>query len=262
MKKQIKFLNKIFNKPITCLTAYSASIAKLLDGNIDIILVGDSLGSTLYGMKNTRDVTINMMKLHGKVVTENVKKSIVVIDMPYKSYINPVVAFKNAKKLINFTKANVLKLEVQEKTIPIIKYLSKKKLNVIAHIGVTPQSFIDFKKIKVVGKNDREKKQLLELAVNAELAGAQAILLECVTEKLSKEITASVSIPTIGIGSSKYCDGQVLVFDDLVNINDQKKLPRFVKTYINFGKETKKILKKFSKEVKSKKFPSRKYTYQ
>ena len=261
MKKKLKFLNKIFDKPITCLTAYSASIAKLLDGNVDMILVGDSLGSTLYGMQNTQGVNINMMRLHGKVVTENVKKSIVIIDMPYKSYLNKREALKNARKLINFTKAKVLKLEVQKKTIPIIKYLSKKNLKVIAHIGVTPQSFNDFKKIKVVGKNNQEKKQLLELAINAELAGAQAILLECVAEKTSKEITKSVTIPTIGIGSSKYCDGQVLVFDDLINMNDNKKLPKFVKTYANFGKQIKKILKEFSKEVKTKKFPSKKYTY-
>ena len=259
--KKIIFLDKNFKKPITCLTAYSASIATLLDGNVDMILVGDSLGSTLYGMKNTQGVTLEMIKIHGRVVAKNVKKSIVILDMPYKSYSNKKEALENARELIDFTKAKTLKLEIQKKNIPIIKWLSKNNINVIAHIGVTPQSYSDFKKIRVVGKNIQERKNLLELAKKAEIAGAKAILLECITQKIAKEITESVSIPTIGIGSSKHCDGQVLVFDDLVNMGNND-LPKFVKTYINFGKQAKKVIKKFSQEVKNKKFPNKKYTYQ
>ena len=261
MNKKIKFIDRIYNKPITCLTAYSGSVAKILDGNVDMILIGDSLGSTLYNMKNTQGVTLEMMKMHGKSVTTNVKKSITVIDMPYKSYTTKLKALNNARELLNYSKAKILKLEISKKSIPIIDYLSKKKFNIIAHIGVTPQSYSDFKKIKVVGKNESESKKLLNLALDAERAGAKAILLECVIESLSKKITSALSIPTIGIGSSKFCDGQVLVFDDIVSINNAKNLPKFVKKYLDLEKQMKKAVGKFSKEVKSRKFPSKKYTY-
>tara|TARA_B100001057_G_scaffold501150_1_gene621111 strand:- start:4186 stop:4974 length:789 start_codon:yes stop_codon:yes gene_type:complete len=262
MKKKIIFLNKLYNKPITCLTAYSGSIAKILDGNVDLILIGDSLGSTLYNMKNTQKVTMDMMRLHGKVVTENVKKSITVIDMPYQTYTNKTKALKNAMILMNYSKAKLLKLEINIKTIPIISYLSKRGFKIIAHIGVTPQSYSDFKKIKVVGRNNNERRKLLDLALSAEKAGAKAILLECVIESVSKQITSALSIPTIGIGSSKSCDGQVLVFDDLVNFDSTNNTPKFVKKYMNFEKQARKAIGRFSKEVKLRKFPSKKYSYQ
>ena len=262
MSKKKLFFNSILNKPITCLTAYSGSVAKILDGNVDLILIGDSLGSTLYNMKNTQSVTLKMMKMHGKAVTEKVKKSLTIIDMPYKSYETKLMALKNARELLNYSKANILKLEINHKNVSIVNYLSKKKFNVIAHIGVTPQSYSDFKKIKVVGKKDYERIKLLNLALDAERAGAKAILLECVVENVSKEITSALSIPTIGIGSSKYCDGQVLVFDDLVSIDNGQSAPKFVKKYMNFEKQAKKAVRKFSEEVKSKKFPNKKFTYQ
>ena len=262
MSKKIKFIDRIYDKPITCLTAYSGSVAKILDGNVDMILIGDSLGSTLYNMKNTQGVTLEMMKMHGKAVTTNVKKSITIIDMPYKSYNTKLMALKNARELLNYSKANILKLEINKKNIPIISYLSKKKFNVIAHIGVTPQSYSDFKKIKVVGRKEYERKKLLSLALDAEKAGAKALLLECVVESVSKEITSALSIPTIGIGSSKFCDGQVLVFDDLVNFTDNKNYPKFVKKYLNFEKLARKAVNRFSRDVKLRKFPNKKYTYQ
>ena len=138
----------------------------------------------------------------------------------------------------------------------------KKKFNVIAHIGVTPQSYSDFKKIKVVGRNKFERIKLLNLALGAEKAGAKAILLECVVESLSKEITSALSIPTIGIGSSKFCDGQVLVFDDIVGINNTENLPKFVKKFMDLEQQMKKAVEKFSMEVKLRKFPGKKFTYQ
>ncbi len=260
-KKILKILGQEFKNPISCLTAYSASISKLLDGNVDMILIGDSLGSTLYGMKNSRNVTIQMMKMHGLAVTKNIKKSITVIDMPYKTYDNTNQALRNAKNLLKYTKAKILKLEVNKNNLSIVKYLSDKNLNVIAHIGVTPQSYVDFKKIRAVGKSEREVKNLISLANDVERAGAKAILLECVFADIAKKITSSVSIPTIGIGSSKYCDGQVLVFDDIINIDNSHKSPKFVKKYMNFEYLAKKAIKKFDKDIKSRKFPSKKYSY-
>ena len=259
--KKTKILNKKFYKPISCLTAYSPSIASILDGNIDLILVGDSLGSTLYGMNNTQGVTMSMMKHHGAAVNNVIRKSLKVLDMPYKTYENKFNAYKNAKILLSHCKPDLLKLEINKKKLIILEHLVSKKINVISHIGVTPQSFENFNRIKALGKTNKEKKDLLNLAKESEKIGAKAILLECITAETAKLITESISIPTIGIGASKYCDGQVLVFDDLINLNTNSKKPKFVKNYLNFNKIARKAIKKYNREVKLKKFPSQKFTY-
>ena len=259
--KKIKILHKSFSKPISCLTAYSPSIANILDGKIDLILVGDSIGSTLYGMDNTQGVTMDMMKNHGAAVNKTIKKSLKVLDMPYKTYDNKIDAYKNAKILLNHCKPDLLKIEISEKKLVVLKHLVDKKINVISHIGVTPQSYKNFNKIKILGRTNKEKQNLLKLAKESETLGAKAVLLECVTANTAKLITENISIPTIGIGASKYCDGQVLVFDDLINlsINDEK--PKFVKNYFNFNKVASNAVKKYNREVKLKKFPSTKFTY-
>ena len=259
--KKIKVLHKTFSKPISCLATYSPSIANILDGNIDLILVGDSLGSTLYGMQNTQGVTMEMMKNHGKAVNEVIKKSLKVLDMPYSTYENKADAYKNAKILLNYCKPDLLKLEIDKKKLVVLKYLASKRLNMISHIGVTPQSYKNFNKIKIIGKTNKEKDNLLSLAKESEKFGARAILLECVTADTAKLITESISIPTIGIGASKYCDGQVLVFDDLINLSTHSKKLKFVKNYLNFNKLATKAVKKYNREVKVKKFPSVKFTY-
>ena len=259
--KKIKILKNNFYKPISCLTAYSPSIARILDGKIDLILVGDSLGSTLYGMKNTQGVTMDMMKNHGAAVNKVIKKSIKVLDMPYKTYENKVDAYKNAKILLNYCKPDLLKLEINKKKLVILEHLVSNKVNVISHIGVTPQSYKNFNKIKILGKNKIEKINLLKLAQESEKLGAKAVLLECVTADTAKLITKNISIPTIGIGASKYCDGQVLVFDDLINLRINNKKPKFVKNYLNFSKIVSNAVKKYNEEVKIKKFPSVKFTY-
>ena len=259
--KKIKILIKNFSRPISCLTAYSPSIAKILDGKIDLILVGDSLGSTLYGMKNTQGVTMDMMKNHGVAVNKEIKRSLKVLDMPYKTYDNKIDAYRNAKILLNHCKPDLLKIEISEKKLVVLKHLVDKKINVISHIGVTPQSYKNFNKIKILGRTNKEKQNLLKLAKESETLGAKAVLLECVTANTAKLITENISIPTIGIGASKYCDGQVLVFDDLINLTTNDKKPKFVKNYFNFNKVASNVVKKYNREVKLKKFPSTKFTY-
>jgi len=259
--KKIKILNKNFSRPISCLTAYSPSIAKILDGKIDLILVGDSLGSTLYGMNNTQGVTMDMMKNHGAVVNKEIKRSLKVLDMPYKTYDNKINAYKNARILLNHCKPDLLKMEISKKKLVVLKYLVDKKINVISHIGVTPQSYRNFNKIKVLGKTNKEKQNLLKLAKESEKLGAKAVLLECITADTAKLITENISIPTIGIGASRYCDGQVLVFDDLINLSTNDKKPKFVKNYFNFNKIASNAVKKYNREVKLKKFPNAKFTY-
>ncbi len=248
-------------EPITCLTAYSKPLANILDGRVDLILIGDSLGTTLYGMKNTRSVNLEMMKNHGKAVVSNTKHSMTIIDMPYKTYINKKEALKNALDILHFTKADFIKIETDEKNIEIVKHLTMNNIKVVSHIGITPQKFTDFKKIKSVGKNSGETNNLITLAKKLQDAGSKFIVLECIGLNASKKITKNLSIPTIGIGASKFCDGQVLVIDDILNLNFDNRKPKFIKIYNNIDKKIVKAVENFASEVKKKKFPSKKYSY-
>ena len=253
-------INKILKKkgktPIICLTAYSKIIAKIADKYCDIILVGDSLGMVLYGNKTTREVKIETMILHGRAVKSHAKKSLVVVDMPYKTYTNKFIAYKNAKKIMNLTKCDGIKLEGGKKIVKIIKYLTKKGIPVMGHVGLLPQTSSSF---KAKGKNFSQKKQILEDAIAVSTSGAFAFVIECVIEKLAEKITKIVSIPTIGIGASKHCDGQILVSDDLIGLSDFS--PKFVKQYSNLKKIIEKCIKSYSKDVKLRRFPSYKNVY-
>ena len=257
--KKIK-IKKIQNKkkkiPIVCATAYTKSIAQIADKYCDIVLVGDSLGMVLYGMKTTREVTIDMMLHHAKAVKNFAKKSLVVFDMPYKSYKNKFIAYSNAKKIIKITKCDAVKLEGGKKVAGIIKYLTKKKIPVIGHVGLLPQTTTSF---KVKGKDIEEEKKIYDDAKAVSDSGAFAIIIECVVEKLAKKITKNIPIPTIGIGASKYCDGQILVTDDMLGLSDF--YPKFVKKYSNLKKIIGLSLMKYAKEVRSRKFPSSKNVY-
>ena len=256
-----KLLKQKKIKPITCLTAYTKAMAKILDGKVDLILIGDSLATALYDMRNTQNVSIETMQEHGRAVCKNVKRSMTIIDMPYNSYKNKKQALINAKKLLAYSKANFIKIESNNKNVSILKHLVFNNLNVVGHIGVTPQRFSDFKKIKSVGKNIKEEKYLISLAKNLESAGAKFIILECINKNVAKKITDILKIPTIGIGASKFCDGQVLVINDLLNFDSTEKKPKFVKNYLNIQKIISNAVTKYTKEVKSKKFPSKKYSY-
>ena len=256
-----KLLLKKNIEPITCLTAYSKPLACILDGRVDLILIGDSLGTTLYGMKNTRDVTLDMIKNHGKAVSKNTKISMTIVDMPYNSYRNKKEALKNAIEILNFTRADFIKIETDKKNIDIVEHLSDNKIKVVSHIGVTPQKFSDFSKIKSVGKNIKDINFLISLAIKLEKAGSKFIVLECISSYAAKKITKALSIPTIGIGASNNCDGQVLVIDDILNFNSKDKKPKFVKSYINIEKNIEKSVEKFVEEVKTKKYPLIKHSY-
>ena len=243
-------------KPIACLTAYSKPIAQILDKYCDIILVGDSVGMTLYGMKTTKEVNIETMILHARAVKKSVKRSLVVFDMPYKTYSNKYIAYKNARKIIKLTKCDAVKLEGGKKIINIIQYLTKKKIPVMGHIGLLPQTSINF---KLRGKKLYQQRNIFEDAVALSNSGVFAIVIECVVESLAKKITNSIPIPTIGIGASKHCDGQVLVIDDMLGLNNFH--PKFVKQYANVKKIMENCVKNYCKDVKRRRFPSSKYVY-
>ena len=194
---------------------------------------------------------------HSKSVRMGIKKSLMVVDMPYKTYQNKKSALKNAIKVIRETKCDAVKLEGGYKIKEILKHLVKNNVSVMGHIGVLPQSVKG--KFKYKGKVEREKRQLLNEAKLLQNLGVFSIVLECVKSDSAKIITKSIKIPTIGIGSSKYCDGQVLVTDDLLGLNETK--IRFVKKFVNLKKVINQGIKKFKKEVISEKYPSKKYSY-
>ena len=253
-------INNILKKkgkvPIACLTAYSKPTAEILDKYCDIILVGDSVGMTLYGMKTTREVKFETMILHGKAVKSSTKRSLVVFDMPYKTYSNKFIAYENAKKVMKVTKCDAVKLEGGKKIVNIIKYLTKKGIPVMGHIGLLPQYSFKF---KLKGINFIQKKQILEDALALSNSGVFAMVIECVVESLAKKITDSVSVPTIGIGASEYCDGQILVTDDIIGLSNFH--PKFVKKYSNVRKIIEKSVKSYCNDIKYKRFPTSKNVY-
>jgi 3-methyl-2-oxobutanoate hydroxymethyltransferase len=258
LNPKIKNLIKKKSKSkIVCLTAYSKNIAKNIDPYTDLILVGDSLGSVLYEFNTTRSVTLDMMINHSKSVKRGITKSLMVVDMPYQTYRNKSEALKNAKKIAKNTKCDAVKLEGGTKIISVVKHLIQNKINVMGHIGILPQSVKG--KFKVKGKNLREQNQLMKDAKALEQAGVFSIVLEGVKSAVAKKITSNIKIPTIGIGASNDCDGQVLVTDDLLGLTNSN--IKFVKKYADLGKSIQSAVKSFRKEVINKKFPSKKYSY-
>ncbi len=251
-----KFLNKKNKTKIVALTAYSKNIASVLDNYCDLILVGDSLGSVLYNYKSTKEVTLNTIIEHSKSVRMGIKRSLMIVDMPYNTYRNPKEALKNAKLIMKKTKSDGVKLEGGKKITRIINTLVKNNIPVMGHLGVLPQSD---KKFKFKGENKVEKENILRDAKLLEQSGAFSMVLECIETSLAKLVTDSIGIPTIGIGASKNCDGQILVFDDLIGLNPIK--VRFVKKYTNIKRELSKAVSKYAKDVKKRKFPSKKYSY-
>ena len=252
-----KIVNKKNKSKIVCLTAYSKNIAEIIDNHVDIILVGDSLGSVLYNYNTTRKVNLKMMLEHTKSVRMGVKKSLLVIDLPYNTYRSKSEALKNSKKAIKETKCDAVKIEGGIKVKDIVRHLVKNKIPVLGHIGITPQTVKG--KFKSKGKTETEKKKLINDAKELEKSGAFGIVLECVYSDISKKITNLIRIPTIGIGASVHCDGQVLVTDDILGLTNAK--IKFVKKYTNVKKIVNSAVLKFKKEVKAKKYPSKKYSY-
>ncbi len=252
-KKIIKIINKKNKSKIVSLTAYSKNIAQILDKYCDIILVGDSMANVLYGFENTHKITLQNMIQHTLSVKKGIKNSLLVVDMPKGSYKNKFVAKKNAKLIINKTKCDAIKIESNKKNFDIINEMVKSKIPVMGHIGYTPQFK---KKFGIEGDTKKKINELLKEALLIEKAGAFSIVLECIAPVASKLITKNLKIPTIGIGSSSYCDGQILVTDDMLGISGF--YPKFVKKYVALDRIIEKAVKKYTTEVRGNKFPSTK----
>ena len=257
MNKFDSIKSKKGKEKLVCLTAYSFSIAKIIDKYCDIILVGDSLAMTVYGHKNTQDVSLQTMINHGKAVTAARKNSLVVVDLPFGSYEkSKEQALKSAKEVVANTDCDAIKIEISSKSIAqTIEYLVKNNINVIGHVGLLPQQVKDADGYKYQGSNAESYNEILELAQLSDKAGAIALVIEAVPEKLASEITSKITIPTIGIGASKNCDGQILVTDDLIGLNQEFK-PKFVKRYSNIANIIDDAAKNYAQEVIDQKFPS------
>ena len=247
---------------ITMLTAYDYSVAKLIDAaGIDVILVGDSLGMTMLGYEDTLPVTMEDMIHHTACVSRGAKDAFVIADMPFMSYQTSVRdAVYNAGRLIKEGHAHAIKLEGGASVCEQIKAITEASIPVCAHIGLTPQSTNAFGGFKVQGKNMQRAKQIVEDALSVQEAGAFMVTLECIPEKLASFITDILDIPTIGIGAGNGCDGQVLVYHDMLGMFTDFK-PKFVKHFGNIGEEMTKAFVSYRDEVKSKAYPAAEHTF-
>ena len=249
-------------KKISMLTAYDYSTAKLMDeAGVNSILVGDSLGNVMLGYKDTLSVTMEDMIHHGKAVSRGVKNALLIIDMPFMSYQASVYdAVTNAGRLVKEAGANAVKLEGGVSVCPQIKAIVNASIPVIAHLGLTPQSIHAFGGFKVQGKDEVTAKKLLEDAKAVEAAGAFALVLEGIPSKLAELITNELTIPTIGIGAGAVCDGQVLVYQDMLGMYSDF-TPKFVKKYANVGEIMREAFKKYCVEIQNGNFPAKEHEY-
>ncbi|SNV01409.1 3-methyl-2-oxobutanoate hydroxymethyltransferase [Megamonas hypermegale] len=264
MKNTVKTFQqqKDEHKKITMLTAYDYSTAKIMDkAGINGILIGDSLGMVMLGYEDTLSVTMEDMIHHTKAVARGAKEALIVADMPFMSYQTSIYdAVYNAGRLIKEGRAQAVKLEGGASVCPQIKAIVDASIPVMAHIGLTPQSVNAFGGFKVQGKSEETAKRILEEAKQVEKAGAFAVVLECVPEKLAELITKSINIPTIGIGAGPNCDGQILVYQDMLDMYGDFK-PKFVKQFAHVGAEMEKGIKEYIKETQDNVFPSQEHVF-
>ena len=247
---------------LTMLTAYDYSTAKLIDeAGVNSILVGDSLGNVILGYEDTLSVTMEDMIHHGAAVARGAKNALVIIDMPFMSYQTSVYdAVVNAGRLMKEGRAGAVKLEGGKEVCPQIKAIVAAGIPVVAHLGLTPQSINAFGGFKVQGKNEAAAKKLMEDAKAIEEAGAFAVVLECVPAKLAELITKELRIPTIGIGAGNICDGQVLVYQDMLGMFSDF-TPKFVKRFATVGEVMKEAFSAYCREVQEETFPAKEHEY-
>lgn len=249
--------------PISVITAYDYPSAMLAEqAGIDAILVGDSLGNVVLGYDSTIPVTLEDMIYHTKAVTRAAKTSFVIADMPFMTYHGSVdETLRNAARLMQEGLAKALKLEGGTEIVPAVRALTKAGIPVMAHIGLTPQSIHQIGGYKVQGKNSAQAEKLVEDAKALEQAGAFAIVLELVTDELAAHVTQTLSIPTIGIGAGASCDGQVLVFHDVLGYAAELHPKRFVKTYAHIGEAIRSGIRQYVDEVKNRSFPAPEHAF-
>jgi len=242
-------------EPVVVLTAYTTPVAQAVDPHVDILLVGDSLGMVLYGLESTLPVTLDMMIAHGAAVVRGSRRACVIVDMPFATYQeSPAQAYRNSARILAETGCTGVKLEGGAEMANTIRFLTERRIPVMGHIGMMPQSVAAYGGFRVQGKEDDEAKAVLADAVAVAEAGAFTIVIESVVEPLARQITSTVDVPTIGIGASPSCDGQVLVTEDAAGLFSDF-TPRFVKRYAELGEDLGAVAQTYAEDVRARRFP-------
>jgi len=246
--------------PIVSLTAYSANIAAIADSHVDFLLVGDSVGMVVHGFENTLPVTLEMMIMHGAAVVRGTKRALVVVDLPFGTYEeSPQVAFRNASRIMRETGCGAVKLEGGRHMAETIRYLVERGIPVMGHVGLTPQSINTLGGFRAQGRTEDQWDAIEADAKAVSDAGAFAIVLEAMAEPLAARLTQAVPIPTIGIGASSACDGQILVMDDMLGITPR--VPKFVKQFGQIGQAIDRAIADYAASVRNRSFPAPEHTY-
>jgi 3-methyl-2-oxobutanoate hydroxymethyltransferase len=241
--------------PIVCLTAYTTPIARLMDAHVDVMLVGDSLGMVLYGMDTTLGVSVDMMINHGRAVMRGAEHACVVVDLPFASYQeSPAAAYRTAARVMQETGCDAVKLEGGVEMADTVAFLTARGVPVMGHVGLKPQSVKVMGGFAVQGKDDDAARRIIEDAKAIAAAGAFTLVVEGTMEPVARAITSTIAIPTIGIGASAACDGQVLVVDDILGIFADF-TPKFVKRYAELAPEIEAAVKAYADDVRSRAFP-------
>ncbi|QIB32538.1 3-methyl-2-oxobutanoate hydroxymethyltransferase [Ancylobacter pratisalsi] len=247
-------------EPIVSLTAYHAHTARLIDPHVDFMLVGDSLGNVMHGLETTIPVTVEMMILQGQAVMRGSRRALVVVDLPFGSYEgSPQQAFATAARVLKETGAGAIKLEGGSRMAETVRFLADRGVPVMGHIGLTPQSINTLGSFRALGRDEASAAIILEDARAISDAGAFAIVIEAVSEPLARQITQEVAAPTIGIGGSSACDGQILVLEDMLGLSDR--VPRFVKKFADIGPAIGEAVEAYASEVRARSFPAAEHTY-
>jgi 3-methyl-2-oxobutanoate hydroxymethyltransferase len=247
--------------PIVSLTAYHAHTAAIADKYVDFLLVGDSLGMVMHGFESTLPVPLDLMILHGRAVMRGAKHALVVVDMPFGSYEeSPAQAFRNAAMVMKETQCGAIKLEGGKRMAETIRFLTERGIPVMAHIGLTPQSINILGGFKTQGRTKEQWAIIEQDAQAVTEAGAFAVVLEAIAEPLAAKITASIPIPTIGIGASPACDGQILVMEDMLGLSPR--VPKFVKEFGKVGAAIEGAIRMYAEEVRARNFPAPENTYE
>ena len=252
--------NRKGGAPIVALTAYHAHTARIIDPHVDMLLVGDSLGMVMHGYETTVPVPLELMIMHAQAVVRGSTRALVVVDMPFGSYEeSPPVAFRNASRVIKETGCGAIKIEGGLQMAETIRYLSERGIPVMSHIGMTPQAINTIGSFSPRGRRRSEWAAFEADAKAVAEAGAFAVVLEALAELLAARITKQIDIPTIGIGASVECDGQILVLEDMLGLSPR--VPKFVKEYAQIGASIEGAVEAFASEVRARTFPSAEYTY-
>jgi len=247
-------------EPIVCLTSYHAHTARIVDAHCDLILVGDSLGMVMHGLETTVPVTLEMMILQGHAVMRGSKRALVVVDMPFGSYeTSKEQAFTNAARVLKETGCGAIKVEGGKRMAETIAFLAERGVPVMGHVGLTPQAINTIGSFKAQGREETDWARIEEDTIAVSQAGAFSVVIEAVAEPLARKLTSAVSIPTIGIGASPACDGQILVLEDMLGLSPR--VPKFVKRYGTLGPGIEKAVADYAADVRARAFPGPEHVY-